>query len=136
MCQEESSGHELVTFGNSFAEGHRQAAAVLAYLAASLHGGPDDAFNAQLAIMQSLFHTFPPDSATHRQQLLPFVERFWTNMVEQRSFAFSNPSLVKEALRQARQEPAERRITAILRAIRYGVRSRADEPATAWLNTN
>jgi hypothetical protein len=109
---------------------------IVAYIGASLHGGPDDAFNAQLDVMPTLFFSFPPNSATHRQLLLPFIERFWTNRFEQRRFTFSNPSVVEELLNQARQVPLDRRIKAILRAIMLGVTSRADGTTSAWLNAN
>ena len=136
MCQVQASGQELVSIGNSFGAGSHQVVAILAYLGASLHGGPDDAFNAQLACMRALFQCCPPNSARHRQLLLPFIERFWTNMIEQRPFGFRNPSVVGEALIQACQVPPDRRIKAILRAIRLGVTSRADGATTAWLNTD
>jgi hypothetical protein len=135
-CQERASGQAIVALGNTFASSSRQAAAILAYFGASLHGGPDDAFNAQLAAMQTLFLAFPPTSAAHRQLLLPFIERFWTTTFDQRRFGFSNPSLVEESLAQARQVPLERRIKAILRAVRFGVTSRADVATTAWLNAD
>jgi hypothetical protein len=136
VFQDQASGHELVTGGNAFGTGSRQVVAIIAYLGASLHGGPDDAFNAQLAVMQTLFLAFPPNSATHRQVFLPFIERFWTATFDQRRFGFSNPSLVEEALAQARQVPVERRVKAVLRAIRLGVTSRADMATTAWLDAD
>src|SRR5205823_2673577 len=117
VCQEEAPRHELVTRGNTVRTGSHQVVAMIAYLGASLHGGPDDAFNAQLAMMQTLFHAFPPKSATHRQLFLPFIERFWTATFDQRRFGFSNPSLVEEALAQARQVAVEHRVKTILRAI-------------------
>jgi hypothetical protein len=135
-CQDRASGQAIVALGNTFASGPRHAAAILAYLGASLHGGLDDAFNAQLAVMQALFLVFPPTSPRHRQLLLPFIERFWTTMFDQRRFAFSAPALVEESLAQARQVPFERRIKAILRAVRLGVTSRADAATTDWLNTD
>jgi hypothetical protein len=136
MFQVHASGHELLATGNSFGAGSRQVVAILAYLGASLHGGPDDAFNAQLAGMRALFKCCPPNSARHRQLLLPFFERFWTHMIEQRPFRFGNPSFVREELIQARQAPPDRRIKAILRAVRLGLTSRADAATTAWLNTD
>lgn len=136
MCQVHASGHHLVSFGDSFGSGSRQVVAILAYLGASLHCGPDDAFNAQLACMRALFQCSPPNSPRHRLLIMPFIEQFWTNMIEQRSFGFSNPSLVREAMIQARLAFPDHRIKAILRAIRLGVTSRADGADTAWLNTD
>jgi hypothetical protein len=136
MCQDQASGHELVTHGDAFRAGSRGVVGILAYIGASLHEGPDDAFNAQLAVMQSLFQAFPPTSATHRQLLLPFIELFWANEFEQRRFRFSHPCVVEAPLTQARQVPAEHRIKAILRAIRLGVTSRAAGTTTAWLNAD
>jgi hypothetical protein len=136
VFQDQASGHALVASGNAFWTGSRQVVAIIAYLGASLHGAPDDAFNAQLAVMQTLFLAFPPSSATYRQLFLVFVECFWTATFDQRRFGFSNPALVEEALAQARQVPVERRVKAILRAIRLGVTSRADAGTTAWLDTD
>jgi hypothetical protein len=136
MSQAHISGHELVSFGNSFGSGSRQVVAILAYLGASLHGGPDDACNAQLACMRSLFQCCPPNSPRHRQLLLPFIECFWTTTFGQRRFGFGNPSAVEQALAQARQVPVERRVKAILRAVRLGVTSRADTATTEWLNSD
>ena len=86
--------------------------------------------------MQTLFLAFPPNSSAHRQLFLPFIECFWSAMFDQGQFGFSNPSLVEEALAQARQVPVERRVKAILRAIRLGVTSLADTATPAWLNTD
>jgi hypothetical protein len=86
--------------------------------------------------MQDLFRAFPPSSAPYHQLFLAFIERFWTTIFEQRRFAFSNPSLVREALAQAHQVPVERRVKAILRAIRLGVTWRPDVVTMAWLNTD
>lgn len=135
MSQAHASGHELVSFGNSFGSS-RQVVAILAYLGASLHGGPDDAFNAQLACMRSLFQCCPPDSPRHRQLLLPFIECFWRTMLSQRRFGFSMPSVVENAMAEACQAPVERRVIAILRAVRLGVTSRADTATTEWLNSD
>jgi hypothetical protein len=135
-CQERASGHEIVKLGNTFASSPRHVVATLAYLGGSLHGSPEEAFNAQLAVMQMLIQTFPPTSATYRQLLLPFIERFWATVVEQRPIQLSNPSLVQESLAQARMVPVEHRIKAILRAVRLGVTSRADAATTVWLNTD
>jgi hypothetical protein len=136
MCREHASVQELVAHGNTFANSSRYAVAIVAYIGASLHGGPDDAFNAQLSVMQFLFQTFPPDSATHRELLLPFIECIWANMFEQCRFGFCNPSIVEAALSQARRVTVEGRIKSILRAIRVGVVSRADATATSWLNAD
>lgn len=136
VCQERVRGHELVALGNTYRDGSRHAEAILAYIGASLHGGPDDAFNAQLAVMQTLFLAFPPNSAVYRQILLPFIERFWTTTFDQRRFRFSNLSLVEESLAQARQAAVDCRVKAILRAIRLGVTNRADSATTVWLNTD
>lgn len=134
--EERASGHDLVTLGNSFSGSSHHVLTILAYLGASLHAGPSDAFNAQLAVMRVLFSYFPPDSAIHRQLFLPLIENLWVNSFEQRRFAFTTPTLVEESLTQARQMPVERRMKAILRAIRHGVTTRADVATTAWLNAD
>jgi len=136
VCQDQASARELIVIGNTLASDSRLVARLLAYLGASLHGTPDEAFNSQLAIMTTLFSCFSPSSPLHQRLLLPFVERFWASRFEQRRFGFSNPSLVAESLRQARQTPPELRVKAIIRAIRMGVSSQADGPTTIWLNTD
>lgn len=136
FCRDHESARDLVTFGNSIPADSRRALVIMAYLGASLHGSPEEAFNSQLAVMRALFECCPPNQLVHRQLLLPFVERFWTGMFDQRRFGFSNPSVVEEALAQARQAPVEHRVKAILRAVRLGVTSRADGATTAWLNTD
>ena len=136
IFQEQASGRELIDLGNSYREGPHHVVTVLAYMGASLHGGPSDAFNAQLAVMQILFRTFPPDSVTHRRLLLPFIERFWTDKFRRLRFGFSSPSMVENSLTEACRVPAEHRIKAILRAVSFGVTSRMDAAARAWLNAD
>jgi hypothetical protein len=136
IFQEQASGREVIDLGNSYRDGRHHVVAILAYMGAPLHGAPSDAFNAQLAVMQTLFGLFPPDTVTHRTLLLPFIERFWTSKLRRVRFEFSSPSIVENSLTEACQVPAEHRIKAILRAISFGVTSRMDATAKAWLNAD
>jgi len=136
IFQTDASVRELIALGNSNTADSRRVVAILAYLGASLHGTPDDAFNLQLAVMEVLFGWFPPTSPTHRRLLLPFIERLWGTRLAQRRFTFRNPSTVEGKLNQARQESPEHRLKAILRAVTLGVVCRADTPTMNWLNTH
>lgn len=102
-------------------------------LGSSLHGNVDEAFSAQLATMEGLFAWYPPDSPTHHQLLLPYIERFWTMAFCEARFQFRSPSLVETELAQARNSPASKRVRAILRAVRLGVNVRGLDQALLWL---
>ncbi len=136
VCQDQASARELVTLGNANTADSRRVVAIMAYLGASLHGTPDEAFNSQLAIMPALFECSRPNSPNHRLLLLPFVERFWSTTFERSRFLFRNPAIVADALAAAVQVPHARRVKAILRAIRLGVISQADGSTVTWLNTD
>jgi len=132
--QEHASGRDLVAMGNPYVKRGLEVVRVGAYIGASLHGRPDEAFTAQLVDMQWLFSVCPPKSLMYRRVLLPFIECFWTYMIQQCRFRFSNPSLVEEAMTQALRTSAEHRVKAILRAVSIGVKCLADVAPMGWLN--
>jgi len=136
-CSESGSTERLVELGNSFDAGADPELRVLAYLASSMHSAPFDAFCAHVACMERVYGWYSTDSATYRLIVLPYIEDFWTRVVEHSRFYFSAPTLVVEAMAQARSADEAERGKAILRAVRLGFfrYPRGIQQALAWLSS-
>jgi len=107
---------------------------VMGYLAVSVTGSLEAAYNTQLASMQMLLSWYPSNSSTYAKVLLPFIEQYWVKSFQTQKFGFRSPSVVEPALQQAQDAAPELRVRMILKALRPAFHIRGLSEAEAWLN--
>ena len=132
LSREGASATSLIAMGNVHSAKSLEAATVLAYLGASVLGTPDQAFNAQIAVVEVALRQIPQQTTGYRLVVVPFFERIWTEILAHRRFSLRNPKSVARSLGEALAAPAERRVKAILNAVREGVRANGSLNL-AWL---
>ncbi len=91
---------------------------VMGYLAVSVTGDLEAAYNTQLASMQVLLSWYPGNSSTYAKVLLPFIEQYWGKSFRTQRFGFRSPSVVEPSLQQAQDAAPELRVRVILKALR------------------
>jgi hypothetical protein len=133
-CREEATSQQLIDLSRTFRQGEHAALGVLCYLGAALHGTVEEAFAAQLCVMEALFTWAPPRWGVHRRLLIPYVEQFWGHRLARQRFSFCAPSAVEAALAEARMTSLDQRVRAVLRAVRIGAQVAIPGQCLAWLN--
>jgi hypothetical protein len=119
-CQDVASDKHLVERGTRFDAQEAPELRVLAYVGATIHTDPFNAFCSQVASVTWLLRWYPVDSLAYRVILLPYLEDYWQWVVGHGRFSFNAPGLVEEPMKRALEAPATRRARAILLAARQG----------------
>jgi hypothetical protein len=115
-----SSSAEMAEWSKSLPGGQPDSFNLLARLAACADATPSEAAAAMLSIMPRLCGCIPPETAVHRELLMPFVVSYWTNKFEQQRFLFRRAMVVESLLQAAIAAPEEERVVAVMRAIHAG----------------
>ncbi len=89
-------------------------------LAACASATPIEAAAAMLSVLPRLCGCFPPETAVHRELLMPFVVSYWTYRFEQQRFLFGRAMVVESQLPAAVVAPEDQRIVAVMRAVHAG----------------
>ena len=119
-CSEGASFTRLTEKGTALDAQESPELRVLAYLGAAMQADPVNAFCAHISSIKSLLSWYPPESLTYRMILLPYVEDFWRRIVDQGRFLFDAPNLVVQPMMAASKSPEDRRVRAVLLAVRQG----------------
>ena len=131
-----TTARALVAASDRYASDDRLGVRVLGYLGVSFHGSPAEALGCQEAILQLIYEVYPPSSRGHRQIVLPFLERFWNVMLQERRFQFGMPTTVVAAFEEAVATTSERRGKAVIRSVRLGLTTSAGPAFLQWLNSD
>jgi hypothetical protein len=116
------SATELAEWSSTVPEPQSEGFKVLARLAASANATPTEGAVAQFAVMPHLCGCFPPETAIHRELLVPFVVAYWTDKFEHQRFDFNRPVLLETQLPTACAAPEEQRVVAVFRALHSAFR--------------
>lgn len=124
---------DFYRLSNSFDASEYRELRVVGYLASTLAGQPEPAFRAQLAVMETVFSWYPPDSVVHAKLLLPYVDAYWRTIFQEKRFQFRSPSLVEQELANASAVKRPQRVRAILRAVKPAFSIGGLDDGLKWL---
>lgn len=108
---------------------------ILCYLTATLLPGItiQECYRIHLRFIPEIIGIFNSKTIVHRNFILPFMEKFWTNKVRFSRFALRTPDLVERNLKAALDAPVEVRLKRILQAVLDGFYLQLHPNMRKWL---
>ena len=98
-----------------------------------MHAPPARACALQLAILPFLEERYRK-YAFYKENILPFVCEFWSRSLEDESYQYKQPVLVKSKLQEILQSDNDGKEKAILRELVWSLDVRARSEAREWLS--